>query len=139
MQVLWFDITDDTTGIIILLVWFAIFLWMYTVLWVAKDISRRTESFSLQLVSILLVLFLTPLLWLPLYFLLRPLDSIDSPSAMQRSSDVICYGCWNVNKDTFTYCVFCGDTLKIACPNKACLKPIGVDYEYCPWCGNEIV
>lgn len=38
-----------------------IFLWVVAVIWTTKDIINRTNSFSLQVISIVLVTFLTPI------------------------------------------------------------------------------
>jgi len=46
-------------------------VWFCIVVWVAKDISNRTRSIWLQIVSILIVLFLTPL-GIFIYLLIRP-------------------------------------------------------------------
>lgn len=112
-----------------------VFIWIYTILRVAKDISWRTKNFGLQLISILMILFLTPILWLPLYYLIRPLSREDDELNAELVWWVICYHCHKINNEEFEYCVFCGEKLKIACPH--CQKPIGVDYEYCPRCGKS--
>lgn len=111
-----------------------VLIWIYTILRVAKDISWRTNSFGLQLISILVILFLTPIVWLPIYYLIRPLGN-EEYIAWEIEWWVICYACHAVNDKDFSYCVFCGEGLKIAC--KHCNKPIGVDYEYCPRCGRN--
>ncbi|MEI7919340.1 MAG: hypothetical protein WCH65_03945 [bacterium] len=53
---------------------FLVFLRVVAIIWTTKDIINRTNSFSLQVISILLVTFLTPFVGLPLYFLVRPLS-----------------------------------------------------------------
>lgn len=114
---------------------FLVIVWIYCILWVAKDISWRTDNFWLQLTSILLLLFLTPLFGLPLYLLLRPLQVETS-----REDDVefyaVCFSCNQANDKAFEYCVYCGETLKIACP--ACKKSVGIEYAYCAWCGHDM-
>jgi hypothetical protein len=51
---------------------FFIFLWLISIIRVAKDISARTNSTLLQIVSILLVTLLTPIIGLPLYKIIKP-------------------------------------------------------------------
>lgn len=51
---------------------FYIFLRILSIIWVSRDIHARTQSTILQLIAILLVTFLSPLIWLPLYITMRP-------------------------------------------------------------------
>ena len=129
------DIAWLTQNGLYVLIGIFVFIRIYTILRVAKDISWRTKNFGLQLISILVILFLTPILWLPLYYLIRPLSREDEELYPELIWWVVCYHCHQINNKEFEYCVFCGERLKIACPH--CHKPIWVDYEYCPWCGGE--
>ncbi|MBP7847608.1 hypothetical protein KA013_00055 [Patescibacteria group bacterium] len=56
------SITANSQLIVYFLVGLLIFFWIYSLLWVAKDVSWRTSSFGLQLLSILLIVFLTPII-----------------------------------------------------------------------------
>lgn len=47
-------------------------LWIALILWVTKDITNRTNSMSFQIISISMLIFLTPVFGLPLYLLIRP-------------------------------------------------------------------
>ncbi len=47
-------------------------LWVAIVIWVTRDILSRSNSIIMQLFSILLVVFLTPIFWLIIYFIIRP-------------------------------------------------------------------
>lgn len=51
---------------------FYIFLWILSIIRVSRDINARTKSTVLQLISILLITFLSPLIGLPLYVTMRP-------------------------------------------------------------------
>lgn len=51
---------------------FYVFLWILSIIWVSRDIHARTQSTTLQLIAILMVTFLSPLIWLPLYITMRP-------------------------------------------------------------------
>jgi hypothetical protein len=46
-------------------------IWISLLVWVVKDISNRTDNILLQFVSILIILFLTPL-GIFIYFIIRP-------------------------------------------------------------------
>lgn len=111
-----------------------IFLRVYSILRVARDISLRTQHFGLQLGSILLVFCLTPVIGLPLYLLIRPL-AYDKDSSRQdalMAETVVCVYCQQRNAKEFTYCTFCGEKLKHLC--RECKQPYATSYEYCPFC-----
>lgn len=111
------------------------FLWVYAILWVARDISLRTRHVGMQVGSILLVFLFTPFIGLPIYLLIRPLSyykDIHRQDALVAET-VICIGCGHRNAKDNTYCTFCGDRLKITC--KECKQAYACNYEYCPYCG----
>ena len=97
---------------------FLIFFRVVAIIRTSKDIINRTNSFSLQVISILLVTFLTPLVGLPLYFLIRPLsykrDRIPRREAC-ASNLVPCYNCNTLNPREYVCCIACGERLKIKC------------------------
>ncbi len=131
------DITRSLSGELVSYLFFGafIFLWVYCILWVARDISLRTSHFWLQLGSILLVFCLTPVIGLPLYLLIRPL-AYDRDASWQdavMAETVICVYCQQRNAKEFTYCTFCGEKLKHLC--RECKQPYATSYEYCPFCG----
>lgn len=47
-------------------------LWIALILWVTKDITNRTNNMGFQILSISMLIFLTPIFGLPLYILVRP-------------------------------------------------------------------
>ncbi len=55
----------------LVLIYFFI-LWIAIIIWVARDILSRSNSILLQMFSILLVVFLTPIFGLLIYFIIRP-------------------------------------------------------------------
>lgn len=97
---------------------FFIFLRVVTIIWTTKDIINRTNSFSLQVISILLVTFLTPLVGLPIYLLVRPFsykkDRIPRREAC-ASNLVACYNCQTLNPKEYVCCIACGERLKTKC------------------------
>jgi len=115
---------------------FLIFLWVVAIIRVVKDIISRTNSFSLQVISILFVTFLTPLVWLPLYFLIRPLsyksDRIPWREAC-ASNLVPCYNCNTLNSKEYVCCIACWERLKIKC--KECWNSYAHSFAYCNVCG----
>lgn len=115
-----------------------VFLWVYCILRVAKDISARTNHFGMQLLSIILVLILTPIIWLPIYFLIRPIwydmENYKLKSAMLADM-IVCVYCEHWNNPNHEYCVYCWWKLKVRC--KECNKAFSIGYDFCPFCGCE--
>jgi len=50
-------------------------IWISVLLWVIKDISNRTNSVLLQIISVLIILFFTPF-WIFIYLLIRPSNTL---------------------------------------------------------------
>lgn len=50
-------------------------IWISVLLWVIKDISNRTNSILLQIISVLIILFFTPF-WIFIYLLIRPSNTL---------------------------------------------------------------
>lgn len=130
-----FDASGVALWINIAVVFF-IFLRVISIIRTTKDIIHRTSSFSLQVISILLVTFLTPLVWLPLYLLIRPIsykkDRIPRREAC-ASNLVECYNCHTLNPKEYVCCIACGERLKVKC--KECWNSYAHSFAYCNICG----
>jgi len=50
-------------------------IWISVLLWVMKDISNRTNSIFLQVISVLIILFFSPF-WIFIYLLIRPSNTL---------------------------------------------------------------
>lgn len=50
-------------------------VWISVLLWVMKDISNRTNSIILQVISVLIILILTPF-WIFVYLIIRPSNTL---------------------------------------------------------------
>ncbi len=115
---------------------FFIFLWVVAIIRVIRDIISRTNSFSLQVISILFITFLTPLVGLPLYLLIRPLsykmDRIPRREAC-ASNLIPCYNCSTLNSKEYVCCIACGERLKTKC--KECWNSYAHSFAYCNICG----
>jgi len=66
-------ITFDTFIKFAILYFFII--WVSVLLWVMRDISNRTDSIFLQIISILIILIFTPF-WIFIYLLIRPANTL---------------------------------------------------------------
>lgn len=121
-------------------VWLFVFFWIYTLLWVAKDISRRTNQLGTQVLCVFVIVLFTPVIWLPVYFLLRPIPRKDILLEQQEISELLhaqtvtCYVCGGANIHEHMFCVFCWEKLKQQCA--WCHKWFAIWYLYCPFCAT---
>lgn len=58
------------------LVGYLALIWIFSILWVVKDASNRSDSIAFQLISVLIVVIATPFIGLPLYLLIRPSQTL---------------------------------------------------------------
>lgn len=132
-----------------LIVYFFI-VWISILVWVIRDITNRTESIFLQLLSIFIILILTPF-WVFIYLLIRPwktlferyheevennLDCL-SEDIKQRIWEnnlekINCFNCGAEVEKDFKYCPECKTKLKNKCKN--CWKELELDWKNCPYC-----
>jgi hypothetical protein len=76
----------------------------------------------MQILSLFVIVLFTPIIGLPVYFLLRPLpryellDEQDEINNLMSAQNIICTHCDGPNLYEHTFCVFCGEKLKNACP-----------------------
>ena len=121
-----------TYGLVVLF----IAIWVYVWLWVLKDIINRTDNVWLQFLSVLLVVVLTWVIWLPLYFLIRPINYKHERHIWFEWLDlqtIVCSHCYRTNLTEYENCVLCGHKLKITCKN--CGGKYPFNYMYCYTCG----
>lgn len=132
---------DLTTGawikdFFIVLISFFIFLWIICIIWVWKDIASRTNNILLQIVSIILITIFSPLIWLPLYIIIRPVaykkDNIPWREACALNM-ISCYNCGTFNPKEYECCIKCWEKLRIKC--KQCTEQYPHSYQYCNKCG----
>lgn len=127
-QGMWFWI-----NILILLI---ILFWVLSIIRVAKDIMARTNRLWLQIFSVFLVTFLSPILWLPIYRVIRPLGFYRDRLPWREAAVmnlVVCYNCGTLNPKDHECCLACGEALKVKC--KQCWKDYPHSYGYCNYCG----
>lgn len=68
-------------------------IWIAILVWVIKDISNRTNSLLLQVISILIIMILTPF-WIFIYLLVRPWKTL-----FEKYYSEIDYNLNNLDKD----------------------------------------
>jgi len=127
-------------------------IWISIIVWVLKDITNRTNSLMLQLLSLFIVVFLTPL-WVFLYILIRPGktnlekmyreidDNLDLLSTIMKDKYWVCEitncpKCHFKLSEDFKYCPQCSTKLKTTC--KSCKKDISPDWKICPYCSEKV-
>lgn len=137
----WFLGSESSFSPRILFLGLFVFFRVYALLRVAKDISRRTSQIGMQLLCIAVIVLWTPILWLPIYFLLRPVQRKDVLVEQEElleylyAQTSICQACGWINQKDHLYCVFCGEKLKSICTN--CGEQYVRVYRYCPHCAHD--
>lgn len=113
-----------------------ILFWVLSIIWVAKDIMARTSRLSYQVLCVFLVTFLSPVLGLPIYWVIRPVGFVRDRLPWREAAVmnlVVCYNCGTLNPKDHECCLACGEKLKIKC--KQCGKDFPHSYGYCHFCG----
>ena len=108
--------------------------WIWNILYTTKDISHRTNNIFYQILCILIVTAWTPLIWFPLYFIIRPYRKIDD-IFWRKHIEILwkeCIECWEINYINNNFCTSCWYKLNIEC--KECKKEYNKIDDYCPYC-----
>jgi RNA polymerase subunit RPABC4/transcription elongation factor Spt4 len=110
-----------------------IFVWIWWVFFVSKDISHRTNNVFYQIFCILLSAI--PVVWFMLYFIIRPHRTLDDINWRVTLADIThyCSKCGEYNHKDNHFCISCGNKLLQDC--KECNKQYSKNWEYCPHCG----
>lgn len=108
-----------------------IFVWAYSILRVAKDITNRSKNNRLRFLSLILIAATWPL-GLPLYILIRPYWYLYEKKSVAIGNQIICKSCKHKNDISNDFCIFCGDWLKVVC--KECKSSYPSNYQYCCKC-----
>lgn len=115
-------------------------LWISIIIWVTKDITNRTNSLIFQIISIIIVLFWTPL-WVVVYLLIRPSRTLfekyyeDSLWDDEEILSEKCFECKKPISRDFKFCPSCKTRVKTEC--KKCKSLISPKWKNCPYCWEE--
>lgn len=135
-SIAWWNIAVNMNyDIFYIIIYFFVFLWIISIIWVVKDISYRTSNLFYQIFCILLITFLSPLVGLPLYFIVRPLFYKHDKLAWRESLLLevnTCYNCNTINHKDNIFCIACGEKIQTKC--KECKHTYCSEYDYCPIC-----
>jgi len=130
-----------------------IIIWIFLIVWVAKDISNRTQSSFMQVISVLIMILFTPL-GIFLYLLIRPWktlfdqyseeieenlkflnDEVKAKIWKENFEVISCPQCKAEIEKEFKFCPSCKAKLKKICEN--CWEILELDCKKCPSCWDE--
>ena len=147
---IWENITFEMFIKFVIIYFFII--WISLIVWVIKDIWIRTNNVLLQIISILIILILTPL-WLFIYLIIRPwktlyekcYDEVDEnldivskiveDKTKNEEENTNCISCDYPILHDFKFCPNCKIELKKHC--KSCDKIIFTWWNICPYCWEK--
>jgi hypothetical protein len=113
-------------------------LWGAVLVWVYRDAEKRGMSGILWLLLVLI----GNVIGLLIYAIVRsetPLRKPAPPAPPEQAAccpPVTCPACGKPLAPGYTFCPYCGKSLKRTCP--ACGKPAEEGWKVCPSCGAEI-
>jgi len=122
---------------------YAVLLWAASVLWAYRDIRRRTEDVSVQVLAVGIVLLL-PFLGIPLHLILRPPQTLAEKYERTLEEEFlrrdleerfVCPECQRPIEPDFILCPHCHTQLRRHC--EACRKVIDLTWRICPYCGHR--
>jgi RNA polymerase subunit RPABC4/transcription elongation factor Spt4 len=128
----------------IILVSYALVLWLSAVVWVYRDVRNRTADQASQLVAVLLVaVFNVP--GLIVYLVIRPQTTLADAYERSLEAEAIlhelqltassCQGCRRPIDDDFNICPFCRVVLREPC--RTCSRLVRTSWAACPYCATE--
>lgn len=130
MKLFWAN--DVMSFILIICIWLWVFAWIWSILWVTKDISLRSDSIFLQILSIIFVTVFTPLIWIPLHILIRPVQYRYDKNWRRDAiitNTIECPACGKRNLTSVNFCTNCWENLKTEC--KECKQKYSYEWDYC--------
>ncbi len=128
----------------IVLISYALVLWLSAVIWVYRDVRNRTADQMSQLVAVVLVaVFNVP--GLVVYLVIRPQTSLADAYERSLEAEAIlhelqltassCQGCRRPIDDDFNVCPYCRVVLREPC--RTCSRLVRTSWAVCPYCATE--
>jgi hypothetical protein len=125
---------------------YALVLWLSAVIWVYRDVKKRTDDPASQAIAVLLVaLFNVP--GLIVYLVIRPQTTLaDNYERSLEAESILhelqltansCQTCRRPIDDDFNVCPHCRTVLREPC--RACGRSIRTSWVTCPYCATERV
>ncbi len=128
----------------LILLSYALVLWLSAVVWVYRDIRNRTTDQISQLIAVVLVaVFNVP--GLVVYLVIRPQTSLADAYERSLEAEAIlhelqltansCQGCRRPIDDDFNICPHCRIVLREPC--RSCGRLIRTSWAACPYCATD--
>jgi hypothetical protein len=124
---------------------YLVVIWLASVLWVYRDIRSRTRDPISHVTGVVIALAF-PFIGLPVYFVLRPGDTLVEAYDRQLEQEAIlselhavsaCPNCRRPIQDEFMVCAHCASALREPCSN--CSQLLQFSWQHCPYCATRRV
>ena len=130
----------------LILIAYALVLWLSAVVWVYRDIRNRTTDQGSQLIAVILVaVFNVP--GLVIYLVIRPQTTLADAYERSLEAEAIlhelqltanaCQSCRRPIDDDFNVCPYCRVVLREPC--RTCGKAVRTSWAACPYCASDRV
>lgn len=122
---------------------YMVLLWAASVLWAYRDIRRRSEDVSVQVLAVSLVLLL-PFVGIPLHLILRPPQTLAEKYERELEQEYlrrdieekyVCPECQRAIEPDFILCPHCSTSLRRRCGR--CDRVVDLTWSICPYCGDD--
>jgi RNA polymerase subunit RPABC4/transcription elongation factor Spt4 len=122
---------------------YLVLLWAASVLWAYRDIRRRSEDVSVQVLAVSLVLLL-PFVGIPLHLMLRPPQTLAEKYERSLEEEYlrrdieekfVCPECQRPIEHDFLLCPHCHTSLRRRCGG--CDRVVDMTWSICPYCGDD--
>ena len=128
----------------LVLISYALVLWLSAVVWVYRDVRNRTADQVSQLVAVVLVaVFNVP--GIIVYLVIRPQTTLADAYERSLEAEAIlhelqltassCQGCRRPIDDDFNICPFCRVVLREPC--RTCSRLVRTSWSACPYCATD--
>jgi RNA polymerase subunit RPABC4/transcription elongation factor Spt4 len=130
----------------LILIAYALVLWLSAVVWVYRDIRNRTTDQGSQLIAVILVaVFNVP--GLVVYLVIRPQTTLADAYERSLEAEAIlhelqltanaCQSCRRPIDEDFNVCPYCRVVLREPC--RTCGKAVRTSWAACPYCASDRV
>ncbi|NTU82638.1 MAG: zinc ribbon domain-containing protein [Chloroflexales bacterium] len=122
---------------------YLVLVWAASVLWAYRDIRRRSEDISVQVLAVSLVLLL-PFVGIPLHLILRPPQTLAEKYERELEQEYlrrdieekyVCPECQRPIEPDFVLCPHCHTGLRRRCGS--CDRVIDLTWSVCPYCSAD--
>jgi len=122
---------------------YLVLIWAASVLWAYRDIRRRSEDVSVQVLAVSLVLLL-PFVGIPLHLILRPPQTLAEKYERELEQEYlrrdieekyVCPECQRPIEPDFLLCPHCHTGLRRRCVS--CDHVVDLTWSVCPYCGDD--